>query len=423
MEELEAEIAVTEQLLTHYQAARKRTTALYAPLEVEDYNSQPVYEASPPKWQLGHTTWFFENFVLVPNAPGYKVFDERFGFLFNSYYETVGQRLLRENRGNLTRPSVAAIYAYREYVDTAMAEYMAANVVSSELMQVIELGINHEQQHQELFLTDFKYILSQNPLLPAYKQAQAKPELQQREAGWLSVDEGTYEIGHNTDDFCFDNELGRHKVYLHPFRIQDRLITVGEYLQFVNAGNYTDFRPWLSDGWSWVQDNSIEAPLHWQKVDDVWHQFTLTGLHPLNLAEPVTHLSYYEADAYAAWRGMRLPTEFEWEVAAREHQPEIPECAHLQNGPNHHPTAAGSNNNQLFGDCWEWTSSAYLPYPYYAKAPGAIGEYNGKFMVNQMVLRGGSIATPPDHIRHTYRNFFHAHLRWQFTGIRLAESL
>lgn len=408
-------------LLTAYHTTRQTTERLMQPLATEDYIPQPVVDVSPPKWHLGHTTWFFENFVLVPHLPNYKLFDARFGFLFNSYYESVGQRVLRHHRGNLTRPTVAEVYAYRAHVDEHLQQLLQTATLSSDVEALITLGLQHEQQHQELFLTDFKYILSTNPLFPAYRDAEQSTAAPAREMGWLAVPEGVYEIGHQGPGFCFDNELSRHKVYLQPFELADRLITVGEYLEFMQAGGYSNFRPWLSEGWSWVQEHHVQAPSYWHREGETWKQFTLHGLQPLNENAPVTHLSYYEADAYASWRGLRLPTEFEWETALRIHQPEMPANAHFQESEEFHPAAAQPGNTQLWGDCWEWTASAYLPYPGYAQAEGAIGEYNGKFMINQMVLRGGSVATPRNHIRATYRNFFHAHLRWQFTGIRLAR--
>ncbi|MBV7532581.1 ergothioneine biosynthesis protein EgtB [Chitinophaga sp. sic0106] len=381
-------------ILEKYKTVRSRSEYICAPLKTEDYVVQPVVDVSPPKWHLGHTTWFFETFILMPNAPGYTEFDPQYNFVFNSYYESVGARVIRTDRGNLSRPSVEDVMKYRRHVDTAMEKFLAAPM-EEDLEALMVLGLNHEEQHQELLYTDIKYILGHNPLMPPYdpgRQATAAPGA---DAHWVSMPEGIYSIGHHGKSFCFDNELGRHQVYLAPYAISSAPVTNAEYLEFINAGGYTDFRHWHAEGWDWVKTNHITAPMYWYLIDDNWHQYTWSGLQPLELDAPVCHVSYYEASAYAAWKGLRLPTEFEWEAAADKFP---------------------------WGQRWEWTESAYLPYPGFRKAPGAIGEYNGKFMVNQMVLRGGSEVTPPEHSRKTYRNFFHAPLRWQFTGIRLAKN-
>ncbi len=416
------EQAQTHKLLHQYKQIRDQSIRLTAPLNTEDYVVQPVVDVSPPKWHLAHTTWFFEEFILGPNLSGYKVFHKDYNFLFNSYYDSVGERVQRPNRGFMTRPTVEEILAYRSNVDEHMGKFLeSVGEIGTELAYTIQLGLQHEQQHQELLLYDIKYILNQYPLFPKYSK-DVVPAAQERKANFLSVEEGVYEIGHQEDGFCFDNELGCHKVYINSFEIMDRLVTNGEFLEFMASGAYNDFKHWLMEGWAWVNETNQEHPMHWYKLDGQWHYFSLAGgLVPLDLNAPVTHVSYYEADAFARWKGMRLPTEFEWEVAAKKYSPEIPASANLVDAQNFNPMGAGHDNYQFFGDTWEWTSSSYSAYPQFETANGAIGEYNGKFMVNQMVLRGGSCATPRDHIRHTYRNFFHPHLKWFFNGIRLAR--
>jgi ergothioneine biosynthesis protein EgtB len=306
----------------------------------------------------------------------------------------VGKRVVRNDRGNLSRPGVAKVYDYRYYVTNEMKDFITGEI-SAEIEALLLIGIHHEKQHQELLLTDIKYILGNNPLLPKYSDTFKENPIQEFPQQWIKMSEGIYEIGHkNPNEFCYDNELGRHKVYLHDYQISNKLVTNAEFLEFIDAGGYKDFNLWHAEGWDWVKQNSIEAPMYWHKIEDVWHQYTLNGLQKINRAAPLSHLSYFEAFAFAQWKGCRLPTEFEWEAA---------------------------QENFEWGSRWEWTESAYLPYPDYTKAPGAIGEYNGKFMVNQKVLRGGSVATPINHTRPTYRNFFQTHLRWQFTGLRLAK--
>lgn len=385
------EVATLE---TFFLETREKTEELCKPLEIEDYVVQPVVDVSPPKWHLGHTSWFFEEFILKPFKKGYKIFNEDFAYVFNSYYETVGKRVLRTDRGNLSRPGVAEIYDYRHYVTENMRELLEAGI-SQEIEATLLVGIHHEKQHQELLVTDIKYILGHNPLFPKYNDSFQENPVQPMSQEWIAMKEGIYEIGHKeSEGFSYDNELGRHKVYLQPYQISNRLVTNGEFLEFINAGGYEDFNFWHAEGLDWIKTNHVTNPMYWHKINDEWYQYTLQGLKTLDLEASLSHISYYEAFAFAQWKSCRLPTEFEWEAAQGYFD---------------------------WGTRWEWTESAYLPYPNYVKPPGAIGEYNGKFMVSQKVLRGGSIATPENHTRHTYRNFFQPYLRWQFTGIRLAK--
>ncbi len=384
---------LTDSLLDFFIETRKHSETICRPLEIEDYVVQPVVDVSPPKWHLGHTTWFFEEFILKPHAKDYREFDTDFSFVFNSYYETVGERVVRSDRGNMSRPSVQKVYEYRTHVTEAIKTLFAFGQ-SKTCHELLEIGIHHEKQHQELLLTDIKYILGNNPLLPKYSAAFKDHPLEAHSQDWIALNEGIYEIGHDSEAFCYDNELGRHKVYLHAYQISNKLVTNEAYIEFIDSGAYGRFDLWHAEGWDWVNAHQINSPLYWHNINGEWHHYTAKGLQKVVLEAPVTHISYYEAFAYAQWKGYRLPTEFEWEAA-----------------------------QQFFpwGKRWEWTESAYLPYPGYQKADGALGEYNGKFMVNQKVLRGGSVATPEKHTRPTYRNFFHPNLRWQFTGIRLAK--
>ncbi|BEV02732.1 ergothioneine biosynthesis protein EgtB [Chryseobacterium gambrini] len=383
-----------KQLLENYRRIRARSVEICEPLETEDFVVQPVVDVSPPKWHLGHTTWFFETFILIPNLDGYEVFNPQYNFVFNSYYETIGARVIRTDRGNLSRPSVADIFQYRKYVDEQMETFLLNNDLSDDLKKLFELGLNHEQQHQELLLTDIKYILGHNPLFPAYNENFPLEKSEPENFEMLSFKEGIYEIGFEGEGFCFDNELNRHKVYLNDFQISNRLVTNSEYLEFMNDGGYENFRHWHAEGWEWVKENHAKAPLYWHFIEGKWMLYTLNGLKEITPDESVCHINFFEALAFASWKGMRLPTEAEWEVASGKFD---------------------------WGKRWEWTGSAYLPYPGFAKEEGAVGEYNGKFMVNQMVLRGASLATPKGHSRKTYRNFFPTSLQWQFTGIRLAR--
>ncbi|MCR6639153.1 MAG: ergothioneine biosynthesis protein EgtB [Sporocytophaga sp.] len=426
-------VSPTKEILKEqYLKTRNSTVALCKYLKTEDYVAQPAMDVSPPKWHLGHTTWFFEYFILIGYADRYKEYNPSFAYFFNSYYESLGNRVFRGDRGNMTRPSVEEIYQYRSVVDEAIIMLLdSIPFPSGELSKLITIGINHEQQHQELLITDIKYILGHNPLYPSlFPQKQTTPpsinSLQGSAEEYLEVEEGLYEIGtSDTDNFSYDNERGKHKVYLHPFQFLNRLVTNGEYLDFIEDKGYQNFTFWLSEGWDWISRNQIEAPLYWHKMDNYWFYYTLTeGLTKINKNSPVTHISFFEADAYARWKNKRLLTEQEWESACLHYTPHPSNKNNFMESLTFEPRPRENENSlQLFGDCWEWTNSAYLPYPYYKREPGALGEYNGKFMINQMVLRGGSCATPVSHIRPTYRNFFQTEKRWQYTGIRLADSI
>ena len=379
-------------LIEHYNRTRKKTEELCQPLNTEDYLPQAADFTSPPKWHLAHTTWFFEEMILKKVIQNYQTFDPTFSFLFNSYYNSLGERLERHKRGLISRPTVDYVYQYRNYVDAKMVVFLA-NKPSSEIEELIITGINHEQQHQELLLTDLKYTFSQNPSHPKYT---AKPLVNtyNTSEGWLTMAEGIYEIGHIGNGFCFDNELGRHKVYQHGFSISKALVTNVDFIAFIERGGYKNAAFWLDEGWAWANTNNITKPLYWYKIDKDWFYYTLAGLEKIDGNAILSHISYYEAAAFAAFKNCRLPTEFEWEIAA---------------------------DKIHWGSRWEWTNSAYLPYPNFKIKAGALGEYNGKFMVNQMVLRGGSVATAEAHSRKTYRNFFHPQMQWQFSGIRLAK--
>jgi ergothioneine biosynthesis protein EgtB len=413
-------------MLSRFQRIRKQTENICRPLQAEDYVVQPIVDVSPPKWHLGHTSWFFEQFVLSVRKENYQLFHPDYAYVFNSYYESVGKRVMRTNRGNLSRPAVEEVYKYRTYINEQMAEYLQEQEVPDEVRYIIELGLQHEQQHQELLVYDIKYILGGNPLFPVYKEhvAAGHKENNLPAAGWLEVPEEVYQVGWDKPgEFHFDNELGVHKEYVHACRLMDRLVTNAEYLEFIKDGGYKDFRHWLQEAWEWVKTDKVEAPFHWHRIDQDWYRFSMHGLERLDMQAPVSHVSFYEADAFARWKGMHLPTEAEWEVACRKYAPSVPAEANMQDSGLFEPQPVQQGNNQLYGDLWEWTSSAYRPYPYYEVADGALGEYNGKFMANQMVLRGGSCATPRDHIRPTYRNFFHPHLQWMYSGIRLAQYM
>ena len=380
-------------IIERFLKVRTNTENICAPLQIEDYVVQPIVDVSPPKWHLGHTTWFFETFILKAFSKNYKVYDEDYNYVFNSYYETIGARVIRTDRGNLSRPSVQDVYKYRRYIDDHMLAFLKTADLSA-IEELMILGLNHEEQHQELLLTDIKYILGNNPLFPVYGDRGVAKINPTKTKDFIAIKEGVYRIGFNGDGFCFDNELNRHKVFLNAFSISPVLVTNAEYLEFMDARGYQDFSYWHADGWEWVTTKNAFAPMYWHKIDGQWFNYTYSGLEPLNLEDELCHVNYYEAYAFASWKEMRLPTEFEWEIAAPQFN---------------------------WGSRWEWTESAYLPYPGFNKAPGAIGEYNGKFMVNQKVLRGASEVTSENHSRITYRNFFQPNLQWQFTGIRLAK--
>ena len=382
-----------------FRRVRGETERRAAPLSAEDQAIQSMPDASPTKWHRAHTTWFFETFLVQPNNPGYKVFDERFAFLFNSYYVAAGPRHARPKRGLITRPDAGEVAAYRAHVDAAVETLIAeaSGAALPEILRILEIGLNHEEQHQELLITDILHAFAQNPTAPAY-DPNWQPPRAAAQAGYIELPEGIHTIGHQTDGYCFDNEGPSHRVLVGPVRIARALVTNGEWLDFIQDGGYANPALWLSDGWAAVQSDGWQAPGHWQDHDGGWRQLTLAGLTPIDPAAPVMHVSYYEADAFARWAGKHLPTEQEWEVAARQ-----------------------GALNDAYGIVWQWTRSAYSPYPGFSACDGALGEYNGKFMINQMVLRGSSLATPDGHTRVTYRNFFYPPARWQFTGLRLAD--
>ena len=433
------EIAGREAVVDRYRRVRALTEALAAPLHAEDQVVQSMPDVSPTKWHRAHTTWFFETFLLAPSLAGYRAFHPGFAYLFNSYYEGAGPRHPRPQRGLLSRPTVAEIAEYRAHVDAAMARLIAdaSDEAWSAVAPLVELGLHHEQQHQELLLMDVKHVLSVNPLQPAYREVQSPPWAHAGSvppAGWVDHDGGLIEIGHETGDptagFAFDNEGPRHTVYLEPFRVADRLVTCGEWMEFVDDRGYERPELWLSDGWIATNANGWGAPLYWERDGGDWTVFTLSGRRAVDPAEPVVHVSHYEADAYARWAGARLPTEHEWEHAAAALPVEghfLPEEPDGLAGAALHPAVAGAAApgaalRQAYGDVWEWTASAYLPYPRFRPAPGTVGEYNGKFMSGQMTLRGGACVTPSGHLRPTYRNFFPPWSRWMFAGVRLASG-
>ncbi len=422
-------VAETEKagLATRYKQVRRASEEICHPLAIEDYGVQGMANTSPPRWHLAHTTWFFETFLLKPYLPRYTAFHPQFESLFNSYYETLGAPFPRPLRGVLSRPTTDEIYSYRAYVDTALVE-LIGSVRGNDWEHVaarITLGCHHEEQHQELLLTDIKYNFSLNPLCPAYRtDLRQTPHEKTLALDWMPHPGGIYEIGADETGFSFDNERPRHRIYLAPYMLASRLVTNGEYLEFITAGGYQRAELWLADGWHTVRGQNWQAPLYWQCIEGTWWQFTLGGMQPVIENAPVCHISYYEADAYARFRDVRLPTEQEWEVSAAL-QPTPSTAGNFRESDFLHPqpTPRQGQIMQMFGDVWEWTCSAYAPYPGYHAPAGALGEYNGKFMANQMVLRGGSCVTPAGHVGVAYRNFFYPHDRWQFSGIRLGNHL
>ncbi|MCP3987081.1 MAG: ergothioneine biosynthesis protein EgtB [bacterium] len=405
--------------------ARSATEHLVRPLAEEDFVVQSMPDVSPTKWHMAHVTWFFETFVLRPHLDEYQVKHPKYEFLFNSYYNAVGPQFSRPRRGLLTRPTVSDVREYRRYVDDAVERFLVdrGEEIAPELTQLIELGIQHEQQHQELILMDIKHVLSCNPLYPHYHESGPIPDSgSPGESVWTKFPEGLEMLGYSGDGFAYDNEMPEHRIFLEGFQVASRPVTNAEFLEFIEDGGYRDPAPWLADGWAVAREQRWEAPLYWTRQQSGWHEFTLGGLKRLNPHAPVCHVSYYEADAFASWAGARLPTEGEWERVVRDRPVE----GNFVEGGWLHPEpgpAAGDGPHQLYGDVWEWTCSPYVPYPGFKAPEGAVGEYNGKFMCNQQVLRGGSCVTPLSHIRPTYRNFFYPHCRWQFAGIRLAANI
>ncbi len=414
------------QLAERYATVRAFTESLCQGLATEDYVVQSMPDVSPTKWHLAHTSWFFETFVLRPHLRGYRPIDETYAYLFNSYYVNAGERHCRAQRGYISRPTVAEVYEYRRHVDAAMDTLLeqADEPLLAVLEPLVTLGIHHEQQHQELLLTDIKHVFSVNPLRPAYRATSVQRASDPGPVRWVRFDESVEWIGHDGDGFAYDNEGPRHRQIVHAFELADRLVTNGEFLEFMKDGGYRRPDLWLSMGWATVESNGWTEPFYWERRDGEWWTYTLGGMRPVDPHEPVCHLSYFEADAYARWAGARLPTEAEWERAARD----VPIGGNFVENERFHPQGAaestgGGELRQLYGDVWEWTRSQYSPYPGYRPAEGALGEYNGKFMCNQFVLRGGSCATSVTHIRPTYRNFFPPDATWQFTGLRLARDV
>jgi ergothioneine biosynthesis protein EgtB len=408
-----------DPLAQRFAGMRGLSVALAARLSDADASVQSMPDASPAKWHLAHTTWFFETFVLRDRAAGYRAFDERWAYLFNSYYEAEGPRHARDARGMITRPTLKEVLDYRAHVDAALEGVLPE--LDADARALVELGLNHEQQHQELLLTDTLHLFSRNPLEPALWPAEPKvPVAMPGPIGWIEGRPGAVEIGHAGPGFAFDCEGPRHTVWLTPHALADRTVTNQEWSAFIKDGGYQNARLWLSEGWAWAKREGVDAPLYWERRDAVWTRFGLDGRRAIDPAAPVTHVSLYEADAYAAWAGARLPTEAEWEVAAAAHDPD---GGNQLDGPGPVEPRPSAGGPAFFGDVWEWTGSAFRPYPGYRAVEGAVGEYNGKFMSGQSVLRGGSCATPRGHLRASYRNFFAAHQRWQFTGVRLARDL
>lgn len=409
------------KLRKRFEDIRSLTELLCAPLAIEDHVVQPIEDVSPPKWHLAHTTWFFEKVILEKFEKGYKPYDPTYHFLFNSYYQSFGERWQRQERGVLSRPTVSEVLAFRGAINERMMRLLESCSESdlTEVARLTTIGLNHEQQHQELLVTDIKYIFANNPLMPVYRSEVDRETLPPKKPEMKQISGGVMCIGYEGDSFAWDNEKPAHRVYVDDFLISDSLVTCGEYLEFMRDGGYTNFRHWLADGWDHVQTEDWRAPLYWTDRSGMWQMMTLSGLRDIDPNEPVSHVSYFEAVAYAHWAGKRLPSEAEWEVAARSLNAGI-EPANLLDDKFFHPAP---NKDSLLGNVWVWTSSSYSPYPGFIPEAGELAEYNGKFMSGQMVLRGGSCATPRDHIRLTYRNFFQPEKRWQFSGIRLADNL
>jgi len=411
-------------LSDRYAAARRFSETLCETLETEDFVIQSMPEASPTRWHLAHTTWFFETMVLREHSTGYRPFHPDFIYLFNSYYNRIGDQFPRPRRGLLSRPTVKEIFAYRKHVDQHMRSFLdqVDPAPSSDIARTVEIGLNHEQQHQELMLTDIKHVFSCNPLFPVYRERVVEAKANSGRLRWASYAENLREFGYGGDGFCYDNEQPRHRAFVHAYELATRLVTNGEFMAFIADDGYERPEQWLSEGWATINAQGWHAPLYWTKIDDTWWHYTLAGLRRVDPNEPVCHVSYFEADAYARWSGLRLPTEYEWETASMDCSVEgnLVDRLRFHPAPSVEPDV-NATLTQMFGDVWEWTASQYLGYPGYQPPPGPVGEYNGKFMCNQFVLRGGSFATSPDHIRHTYRNFFPPDARWQFSGIRLAR--
>ena len=418
-----SDIRASTSLIERFRSVRMQTMALCTPLETEDYVVSSMVDVSPTKWHLAHTTWFFETFIVKPYLPSYQALDSRYAFLFNSYYEQAGERHCRSLRGLATRPTVAQVFSYRMYVDEAIEILceMLDDDVQHPAWRRLEMGLHHEQQHQELLLTDIKHVLWTNPLRPVYRNDTVTfPESAFKRQRWERIEEGLYTIGSSNDQFTFDNERPGHKTYVQAAKLAQSLVTNAEYEAFIADGGYQTPGLWLSDGWKMVQSEQLRAPLYWKQYDGQWHEFTLRGEMPVVSSMPVCHISYYEADAFARWAGYRLPTEAEWEIIATRHSSQQETIKQI----SFHPSAAcgGNNFQQFFGQVWQWTQSPYTAYPGFYPSCDVLGEYNGKFMCDQWVLRGSSCLTPPDHTRTTYRNFFPSDARWQFTGLRLASD-
>lgn len=415
--------AAKKRIKNRYDEVRETTEKLTTPLEIEDYVIQAMENASPAKWHLAHTSWFFETFILKKAIDDFKSLHPQYGYIFNSYYVQTGDPHCRDKRGNLSRPTVKKVFEYRQYIDEKMHRFiddLSAEGLE-EWLPLIEVGLHHEQQHQELLLTDLKYMFAQNPLYPIYKETRRPKIKSAADIKWVEFEKGVHTIGHEGGSFGFDNEFPAHKTYIQNFKLADRLVTNGEYLEFIEDGGYQDPKWWLDEGFATIENEEWEWPLYWVQRAGEWYHFTLSGLEKLDPSEPVCHVSYFEADAYARWAGCRLPTEEEWEIVAKD----LPMEGNFVEREYYHPACVEEKKNglkQMFGDAWQWTRSSYAPYPGFEPFAGKLGEYNGKFMVNQYVLRGGSCATPKSHFRKTYRNFFHTDARWQFTGIRLAKD-